>query len=465
MDAVGNVLYQALEGFSAALTAVFFYDILGIPFIVLWLVAAAVFFTIYLGGVNFRLLPHAFQIVSGKHREQGVKGEVSPLQAMLSAVAATVGLGSIAGVSVAVAVGGPGAIFWIMIMGLFGMASKFAEVTLSVKYREVDASGKVYGGPIHYLQDGFKNRGLPHLGKALAILFALICLGGAFGGGNMFQSNQTVKIIAHEIPALAEFKIAIAGAFALFVALVLFGSIKRIAKVAEAVAPMKGIVYLACAIVIVAVNIEKLPGALSLMASEFVSAKAATGGFLGMLIIAFKRALFANEAGLGSAPIAHAAAQTAEPVREGAVALIEPLFAAFIAFLTGLIVVITDAYLGASLEDGVLIVAQAFASVGEWFTILLAVNVFLFAYGTTIGWSYYGEIAWSYLFNHKATKLYYILFSLACFSGGLLDFGIVLELSDLFILGMSLPNIIALYVLRSEIKQALQAYMKKLKAS
>lgn len=457
MELVNAVIQSIVD----AMAAVLFYDVAGFPFIVAWLVAAAIFFTLYLGFVNFRMLPHAFAIVTGKHKEAGSTGEVSQLQALLSAVAATVGLGSIAGVSVAVAVGGPGAIFWIVLMGLFGMASKFAEVTLSMQYRKVDAHGKVFGGPIQYLQDGFAEKGYARTGKVLACLFAILCLGGAFGGGNMFQSNQTVKIIAHEIPALADYSWAIAAAFALFVGSVLFGSIKRIAKVAEAVAPLKGIVYLACALVIVAVNADKLGDALSLMASEAFSAQAATGGMFGMLIIAFKRALFANEAGLGSAPIAHAAARTNEPVREGTVALIEPLFAAFIAFLTGLIVVITGAHEGASLEDGVLIAATAFASVGEWFTILLAVNVFLFAYGTTIGWSYYGEIAWSHLFGRKAIKLYYVLFCLACFTGGLLNFGMVVDLGDLFILGMSLPNIIALYVLRGKIKQGLIAYRAK----
>lgn len=455
-----NQINGALESFAGHMASVLFFDVGGgFPFIVAWLVAAAVFFTVYLGGVNFRLLPHAFGIVSGKHKEaSALGGEVSPLQALLSAVAATVGLGSIAGVSIAVAVGGPGAIFWIVVMGLLGMATKFAEVTLSMHYRKVGADGKVFGGPIQYLQDGFAEKGLPRLGKWLAGLFAVLCLGGAFGGGNMFQSNQTVKIIAHEIPALAEYSWVIAAAFASIVGLVLFGSIKRIAKVAEAVAPLKGIVYLVCALVIVAVNSDKLGSALTLMFSSAFDAKAATGGMLGMLMIAFKRALFANEAGLGSAPIAHAAARTNEPVREGAVALIEPLFAAFIAFLTGLMVVITGAHEGASLQDGVLIAAAAFASVGEWFTLLLAINVFLFAYGTTIGWSYYGEIAWSHLFGRRAIKLYYALFIVACFAGGLLDFGVVVDLSDLFILGMALPNIIALILLRGKIKTSLMHY-------
>jgi alanine or glycine:cation symporter, AGCS family len=326
-----------------------------------------------------------------------------------------------------------------------------------MQYRKIDADGKVFGGPIQYLRDGLADIGLGPLGKLLAVIFALFCLGGAIGGGNMFQSNQAVKMIAYEIPQLADFKWVIALAFAAFVGLVLFGSIKRIAKVAEKLSPLKGILYLICAIIIVVANLDNLGNALHIMFATAITPEGVTGGFFGMLAIAFKRALFANEAGLGSAPIAHSAARTA-PVREGSMALLEPLFAAIIAFLTGLIITISGAYEGASLEDGVLIAAKAFASVGDWFTILLAINVLLFAYGTTIGWSYYGEIAWSYLFGRKAIRFYYVLFCVATFAGGVLNFGIVLDFSDLLILGMSLPNIIALYLLRKKIKTALLAY-------
>jgi AGCS family alanine or glycine:cation symporter len=461
MDVITNILQWFIENFTAALSAVLFYDIGGFAFIVLWLMAAAVFFTIYLRGVNFRLFRHALRIVSGRDRETSAShGEVSPLQALFSAIAATVGLGSIAGISIAIAVGGPGATLWVVVAGLLGMASKFAEVTLSMQYRRIDADGKVFGGPIQYLQTGLAEIGLPRFGKFLATLFALFCLGGAIGGGNMFQSNQAVKMLAYEIPVLAEIPWVIALAFALLVGLVLFGSIKRIARVAEKISPLKGIVYLICALIIIAANIENLWPSLKIIVTGAFTPQGITGGFLGMLAIAFKRALFANEAGLGSAPIAHAAARTA-PVREGAVALLEPFFAAMIALLTGLIVTVTGAYQGASLEEGVLIAARAFASVGDWFTILLAVNVFLFAYSTTIGWSYYGEIAWSHLFGRRAIKLYYVLFCLASFAGGVLHFGIVLDFSDLLILGMSLPNILALYLLRRKIKTALQAYLSQ----
>jgi AGCS family alanine or glycine:cation symporter len=453
----------ALKPIVSALSSVLFYDVAGFPFIVLWLMVAAGFFTIYLRGVNIRLLSHSFQLITHKSKDANDAGEISQLQAFLSAISATVGLGSIAGVSVAVAVGGPGAIFWIIVMGLFSMATKFAEVTLSLMYRKVDADGKIEGGPIQYLHEGLKELGYARLGRILATVFAIFCLGGAIGGGNMFQSNQTVKILANEIPALATHAWVISAAFALLVGLVLFGSIKRIAKVAEAVGPAKGIVYLACALIIIGYNIEALPAALSLIMSEAFTGHAAQGGLLGMLILAFKRALFANEAGLGSAPIAHAAARVHEPAREGSIALMEPLFAAFIALLTGLMVVVTGAYQGASLEDGVLIAATAFATVGDWFTIMLAICVFLFAYGTTIGWSYYGEIAWIHLFGRKGVKGYYVLYTIACFIGGIATFGVIMDLADLLILGCALPNIIALYLLRGKIKAEMVKYMGTLK--
>jgi alanine or glycine:cation symporter, AGCS family len=450
-----------LKPMVSALSSVFFYPIGGFPFIVLWLMTAALFFTIYLRGVNFRLLPHAFRLAAGKDKNAAgeASGEVSPLQALLSALSATVGLGSIAGVSVAVAVGGPGAIFWIVVMGLFGMASKFAEVTLSLQYREITPEGKVHGGPIQYLRKGFAEVGHEKLGRFLSYLFAVLCLGAAIGGGNMFQSNQTVKILVHEFPSMADKSWVLAAAFATLVGLVLFGSIKRIAKVAEKITPLKGITYLACALIIIGVNIDTLPAAVASIFSGAFTAEAAQGGMLGMLIVAFKRALFANEAGLGSAPIAHAAAKVNDPAREGALALIEPLFAAFIALLTGLMVTVTGVWQGATLEDGVLIAANAFSTVSPWFTAMLAVNVLLFAYGTTIGWSYYGEIAWSYLFKKRGIKVYYVIYTLACFIGGVSTFGVILDLADLLILGMALPNILALYLLRGKIKAEMQRYM------
>lgn len=448
------------------LAAVLFFDIGGFPFIVLWLMVAAVFFTIYLRGVNFRLFGHAIDVAKGKFDHKEDTGEVSHLQALLSALSATVGLGSIAGISVGIAIGGPGAVFWIVVAGLLGMASKFAEVTLSMCYRQVDETGKVYGGPFHYLAAGLQDIGWPRFGKFLAYLFAAFCLGGALGGGNMFQSNQAVKILTNTFDVLKNADWILALGMAALVYLVLIGSIKRIAKVAEVIVPLKGFLYLACVLVILGVNIEQLPGALMMILTEAFSGAAATGGFIGMLAISFKRGSFANEAGLGSAPIAHSTARTEEPVREAAVALLEPFFAAMIALLTGLMVTVTGAYAGGTVADGVLIASKAFASVSDWFPIMLAVNVCIFAYSTTIGWSYYGEIAWAYLFGHnKAGRHFYILlFCAATFLGGILNFGVVLDFSDLLILGMSLPNLIAVYLLRGRIKTEMEKYTEKLRA-
>jgi AGCS family alanine or glycine:cation symporter len=457
-----GVFEQYFRILTDAIASVLFFDIAGFPFIVLWLTVAAVFFTVYLKGVNFRLFKHGIDVARGKVGGGSEAGEISCFQALMSALAATVGLGSIAGISVGIAIGGPGAVFWIVVAGLLGMATKFAEVTLSMCYRHIDADGKVFGGPFQYIERGLKDVGKAAWGKPLALLFAVFCLGGALGGGNMFQSNQVVKIFTNTFGPLAEYGWLIALAFATLVFLVLIGSIKRIAKVAEVVTPLKGFLYLGCAVIIVGANIEKLPEAIGLIISNAFTGAAATGGFIGMISLAFKRASFANEAGLGSAPIAHATARTQEPVREASVALLEPFFAACIAFLTGLIVVITGAYAGASAEQGVMIASNAFATVAPWFPMLLAANVLVFAYSTTIGWSYYGEIAWSYLFGRKTIRLYQFVFCLCTFLGGVVAFGVVLDFSDLLILGMAFPNLIVVYLLRKRIKDEMVKYMAKL---
>ncbi len=458
-----EIFQSGFTSLVAGLAGVLFYPVAGFPFIVLWLAVAAVFFTLYLRFVNFRLFRHAFALVLA--REKQGEGEVSNLQALLSALAGTVGLGSIAGISVAVVIGGPGTIFWIVVAGLLGMASKFAEVTLSQQYRRMDATGKVFGGPFQYIEHGLDELGFKRCGRVLAIVFAIFCLGGALGGGNMFQSNQAVKMLTNTFSALHGFEWATSLTIALFVFVVLIGSIKRIAKVADVITPLKGILYLMCALIIVGTHINHLPATLAEIFTCAFTGQAATGGFIGMLALAFKRAMFANEAGLGSAPITHACARVKDPVQQGVVALLEPFFAAMVGLLTGLMVLITESHVGAKADDGVLIAAHAFASVGDWFTILLAVNVLVFAYSTTIAWSYYGEIAWSYIFGKRGIRVYQIIFCTATFLGGIMHFGVVLDFSDLLILGMSLPNLIAVYLLRHKVKAALATYIAKLKAA
>ena len=443
------------------LAAVLFFNIGGFPFIVLWLMVASLFFTVYLRAVNVRLFTHALRIARGDYDNKEHAGEVSHLQALLSALSATVGLGSIAGISVGVAIGGPGSVFWIVLCGLFGMSSKFAEVTLSMCYRKIDDTGKVYGGPFQYLHEGLSERGWPNFGKFLSLLFAVFCLGGALGGGNMFQSNQAVKILTNTFAPLQGMDWLLSLLMALLVFVVLIGSIKRVAKVAEAVVPLKGILYLVCVVIILCFNASHILPALADIFSDAFSAKAATGGFIGMLAISFKRASFANEAGLGSAPIAHSTARTEEPVREAAVALLEPFFAAIIALLTGLMVTVTGTYAGGTIADGVLIASRSFATVSSWFPVMLAINVCVFAYSTAIGWSYYGEIAWTHLFgrNRFGLRFYTVLFCTATFLGGVMKFGLVLDFSDLLILGMSLPNLIGVYIMRKRVKSEMEGYI------
>ena len=448
------------------LAAGLFLNIGGFPFIVLWLIVGSVFFTLYLKFVNVRLFGHAVRVACGDFEGASDKsGEVSHLQALLSALSATVGLGSIAGISVGIAIGGPGAVFWIVAAGLLGMSSKFAEVTLSMCYRKIDANGKVYGGPFQYLRDGLNDIGWPKLGKALSLLFAVFCLGGALGGGNMFQSNQAVKILTDTFAPLHNMGVLLSLAMAALVFVVLIGSIKRIASVAEKIVPLKGFLYLICVSIILVANASKIAPALWAIITQAFHPTAVGGGVIAMLAISFKRASFANEAGLGSAPIAHSTARTQEPVSEAAIALLEPFFAAIIALLTGLMVTVTGTYAGAQASDGVLIASRSFATVSSWFPAMLAVNVCIFAYSTTIGWSYYGEIAWSYLLGAGRWKrVYMLVFCTATFLGGILKFGVVLDFSDLLILGMSLPNLIGVYMLRRRVKSEMQSYIAKLKA-
>jgi len=444
------------------LASVLFYSIGGFPFIVLWLIIASVFFTLYLRWVNFRLFSHAIKVARGDYDRKEHAGEVSHLQALLSALSATVGLGSIAGVSVAVAIGGPGAVFWIVLSGLFGMSSKFAEVTLSMCYRKIDKNGKVYGGPFQYLSDGLHEYGHPILAGVLPLLFAVFCFGGVLGC-IMFQSNQAVKILTNTFTSLHDLDWLISLLIATLAFVVLIGSIKRIARVAEAVVPLKGVLYLICVIIILLANMGHIVPALADIVTQAFNPKAASGGFIGMLAISFKRASFANEAGFGSATITHSAARTEEPVREASIALLEPFFVAVITLLTGLMVTVTGTYAGGSISDGVMIASRSFATVSDWFPVMLAINVCIFAYSTIIGWSYYGEITWTYLFGKHPLGLqfYTLFFCIVTFLGGIMKFGLVLDFADLLSLGMSLPNLIGVYIMRKRIKSEMELYISK----
>jgi len=436
-----------------------------IPLVVLWLIVGGIFFTFRLNFVNLRMFRHGIDVVSGKYSKDSDPGQISHFQALSAAVSATVGLGNIAGVAFAVAIGGPGAVIWMMIAGFMGMSLKFAEVTLGQKYRTIDEDGKVQGGAFNYLERGLKELNLRRLGKFLAIIFAVACLGGAFGAGNLFQSNQSVKMLSSTFGASEQIKFIVSMMLAVCIGIVLFGGIRRIANVASKIVPFMAIIYITAAIVVLVSNYALIPDAVIAMFKGAFTDDAFKGGLIGAIIAGFQRAAFSNEAGLGSAPIAHSAAKTTEPVREGCVALLEPFIDTIvICFMTGLIITVTGVYANPGENiDGVLLTSMAFATVIDWFPYVLTLCIVLFAFSTMITWSYYGEIAWQYLFGKKLISLYHLIFVAIVFAGGVVkDAGLILGLSDMLLFTMAIPNIIGLYLLSNKISADLKSYQHKL---
>ena len=565
---------------------------ISLPAVVVWLVLGAVFFTFRMAFINLRGFSHAIAVTAGQYDSEEDEGEVSHFQALSSALSATVGLGNIAGVAVAVAVGGPGAIVWMVIAGFLGMSSKFVECTLGQMYRKEDAKGNVSGGPMHYLYDGLKEKNLGGLGKGLSILFALMCIGGSLGGGNMFQSNQSFAQLSNAVPFFApkaqgevvfsidrdkltsellgasakqaskselvipsntkihsydvdfittastiipagsntsakvpvsaivssekgnvsaqsitkisafaygaldsekakitpnlqvafhqdalsvsnpeafsgggEPKSLLYGVLiALLVGVVILGGIQSIGKVAGLIVPVMCAMYVLASLYVLLVHAADIPAAFGTMFSHAFGAEAAYGGLIGALIQGFRRAAFSNEAGVGSASIAHSAAATNEPVREGVVALLEPFIdTIIICTMTGLVVVITGVYDHPDLA-GVELTYLAFGSVLSWFPVLLSVAVFFFAFSTMISWSYYGERCATFLFGPAASLPYKILFLLCVVIGAVIKLGNVLDFSDLMVLGMAFPNILGLFILSGSVRTRLDDYWSRLQS-
>lgn len=440
----------------------------GFPFVVAWLVLGGIFFTLRLFFINLRMFGHGLAVVTNKYYHKDDPGEVTPFQSLAAAVSGTVGLGNIAGVAVAVTMGGPGAIFWMMVAGFLGMSTKFAEVTLGHKYRQIDENGRVSGGAFYYLRDGLAEIGMARFGMILSYVFAALCLGGAFGGGNMFQANQMVAALTGTF-SLSEMDWVIALVMAFAVAIVLIGGVKRIATVAEAIVPLMALIYMMAAITVLIVNSAAIPEAIRLMCTEAFSLQAAGGGAIGALIIGFRRAAFSNEAGVGSAPIVMAACKSKEPVQIGSVAILEPFIDTIvICFMTGLMITVTGVYTHGN-ADGVMLTSEAFATVIDWFPMVLAVAVSLFAFSTMLTWSYYGERAWNYLFKGHKIRLYHVIFCSAVFFGGAMQdkdnegFKLIIDFSDLLLLGMAIPNLIGLYLLSGLLTREVKAYRKRLK--
>ncbi|MCP5065509.1 MAG: alanine:cation symporter family protein, partial [bacterium] len=390
----------------------FWNDAIQLPFVVVWLMLGAVFFTVRFQFVNVRAFRHGIDCVRGRYTRPGETGEITHFQALSAALSATVGLGNIAGVAVAVGVGGPGAIFWMVIAGILGMSSKFAECTLGQKYKTIREDGHVSGGAMHYLRDGLAELGHARFGKVLAVVFAVMCIGGSFGGGNMFQSNQSFAQIASLIPMLDNTTGAIlfGGALALVVGMVIVGGIKRIGEVAGYLVPVMCTIYVATGAVILLMHAGELGAGLATIVSEAFAPTAAAGGLVGAMIQGFRRAAFSNEAGTGSASIAHSAATTDEPIREGVVALLEPFVDTIVVCtMTGLVIVVTGAHLQPDVS-GITMTSWAFESAFPWFKVVLGITAVLFAFSTMISWSYYGEQCWVQLFGLRSIIVYKALF-------------------------------------------------------
>jgi AGCS family alanine or glycine:cation symporter len=450
------------------------------PWIVAWLVVGASVFTLYFGFIQFRAVRHSIELVKGDYSDPNDAGEVSHFQALATALSGTVGLGNIAGVAVAVGIGGAGATFWMILAGLLGMAAKFTECTLGVKYRNEYANGTVSGGPMYYLTKGFAERGLPG-GKILAVLFSIFCILGALGGGNMFQANQAHQQLSG---VFGDYPGWITGViFAAIVFIVIIGGVKSIARVTEKIVPFMGILYVGTALIIILINIQHVGSAFAQIFDGAFTGSGVAGGIAGALIQGFKRAAFSNEAGVGSAAIAHSAVRTKEPITEGLVSLLEPFIdTVVICTMTALVIIITQ-QLMIDPATGLYIVAEgrittvdgnwgvgltsaAFGSAFSWFPFILAIAVVLFAFSTMISWSYYGLKAWTYLFGEGNTQelIFKVIFCIFVVIGAAASLGPVIDFSDAAIFAMAIVNIIGLYLLMPIVKRELNSYMSRLKS-
>ncbi|THV59091.1 alanine:cation symporter family protein [Flagellimonas alvinocaridis] len=477
-----------------------------VPIVLILLVFGATFFTIYFKFPNILKFPLAINVVRGKYeevemyglekvelhmtddgdipdtiRDESEEGEVSHFQALATAVSGTVGLGNIAGVAVAIALGGPGATFWMIVCGLIGMSTKFVECTLGVKYRDVDDNGVVHGGPMYYLSRGLEKKGLKSLGKILAVIFAILCVGASFGGGNAFQSNQA----AVQLSTMFNLEggavgVVIGIVLAVLVGIVIIGGIKKIASVTEKIVPFMAVIYVIASLIIIFANIKYIGDAVSMIFAGAFTPEAGLGGILGVIIVGFQRAAFSNEAGAGSASIAHSAVKTKYAASEGLVALMEPFIdTVVICTMTALVIIFFNMDAGAfdygnavgstvlinesgTYIGGVDLTSMAYDSVIPGFRYVLTIAIVLFAFSTMISWSYYGLQSWKYLFGRGKTAdiAYKILFLLFVVIGAAATLDAVIKFSDAMILALVFPNMVGLLILFPRVKDELKRYTK-----
>lgn len=470
---------EFFSSINSFLETVLFFDILfgaidgvKLPFLVVWLICGGIYLTILTKFINLRAFKHSFDIVRGRYRTIDDVGLISSFGALTTALSATVGLGNIAGVALAVSIGGPGATLWMIVAGFLGMSLKFTEVTLSIQYREFLKDGTVMGGAMEYLSKGLAKKGYENLGKILAIVFAFLMIGGAVGGGNIFQVSQAYSAISHEVPYFSENPLVFGFIIAGLTGVVIIGGVRRIATITETLVPLMAVIYISASIWILGNNFDKIDDAFKLIISEAFNDSAVYGGIIGAIVSGFQRAVFSSEAGIGSSPVAHAPAITKYPVRQGLVALYEPFIdTVVICTLTALVIVITGvfepdgAYAGLiAAKEGAALTSAAYGTVISWFPTVLSVSIFLFAFSTMISWSYYGERAWVYLFGIKFSIIYKLLFLSLSVIATVVSTGIMVDFSFMLMLAMALPNILGLFILSGDVKKQLEDYMSKLKS-
>ncbi len=473
---IDTAIADAFEPVANVITSIVFFAVpVGdseLPLIVVWLIVAACFFTLWLGFQNIRGFKHAIDLVRGKYSNPDDRGEVSHFQALATAVSGTVGLGNIAGVAVAISLGGPGATFWMILAGFLGMSTKMAECTLGVKFRHYHEDGSVSGGPMYYLRDGVGKLVSPGLGRFLAAFFSVCAIGGSLGGGNMFQANQAttqlINITGGADSPLNSLRYLVGIVFAILVAAVIIGGIKSIARVTEKIVPFMAVLYVTAALIVIFANIGQVPGAFGDIVSGAFTGSGITGGVVGVLIVGFQRAAFSNEAGIGSASIAHSAVKTNEPSTEGFVSLLEPFIdTVVICTMTALTIVISGAWKApdASQIEGVSLTSRAFESVIPWFPTVLGLAVLLFAFSTMISWSYYGMKATGYLFGDsaKAEAVFKVIFCIFTVIGAAIALGPVIDFSDSMIFLMSIANVTGLYILARNLREEVSGYQERIR--
>lgn len=482
VDAVNSMMAPV----AAAIDTVIFFtipmdwlvsDAPGIPVIVIWLLGGGIYFSFYMGFPNVRHFGHSLKVVRGTYDDPDDPGEVTHFQALTAAVSGTVGLGNIAGVAIAISIGGPGATFWMIMAGVFGMTSKFVECTLGVKYRKIDEHGVVSGGPMYYLSQGLANQGMPKLGKVLAVIAAVFIIGGAFGAGALFQVNQSSIQFTNEVSALTggvdSFLFGRPWLFGLVyaavVGMVIIGGIRQITNVTEFLVPIMAVIYITASLVVIFGHFSDIPWAFGQIFSGAFTGEGVAGGIVGVLVQGLRRATFSNEAGLGSASIAHAAAKTREPVSEGLVALLEPFIdTVLICTITALVIILTGSVDGSDTSTlaGISLTSKAFATVIEWFPYVLTVAVVMFAFSTSLTWFYYGQRSFLWLFgnNRSADLGFKVAYLVALFIGSAMSLAPVMGMADALLLAIGFPNILGVFLMRKEVRAMLDDYIKRIKS-